>query len=73
MEQPSIVMPDAMLETIDTQPGNSRSEWVRGAVDRRFFIEELEADADDELPADWWQDALEEYLSDREQPASIEA
>lgn len=73
MEQPSIVMPDAMLVAIDTQPGNSRSEWVRDAVAMRLFVEELEEDADNDLPAEWWQDAVENYLDDREQPASIEA
>lgn len=73
MEQPSIVMPETMLETIDTQPGNSRSEWVRDAITVRLFIETLEEDVDNDLPENWWQDAVENYLDDREQPASIEA
>lgn len=74
MEQPSIVMPDAMLDAIDRQPGNSRSEWVRDAVEMRLFIEETE-DKRMNLPDNWWKDAVEAYFdeSEREQPASIEA
>lgn len=75
MGQPSIVMPDAMLDEIDRQPGNSRSGWVRDAVAMRFLIEGYaeQAELSDELPADWWLDAVEEYLNNREQPARIEA
>jgi hypothetical protein len=75
MGQPTISMSDAMLEAVDTQPGNNRSKWICEAVEMRLFIEGLEEDADtpDELPNDWWQNALEEHLNEREQPASIEA
>lgn len=64
-----------MLDAVDRRPGNNRSGWVRGALEMRLFVEDLEENADTpELPDDWWQEALEEYLSDREQqPASIEA
>lgn len=77
MAKPSISMTDAMLDDIDTQPGNNRSEWVCEAVAMRLFIEATE-DKRLNLPDEWWKDAVEAYFdnserdSDRE-PASIEA
>lgn len=74
MAKPSISMTDAMLDDIDTQPGNNRSEWVCEAVEMRLFIEDTE-DHRMNLPDDWWKDAIKAYFEreqDRE-PASIEA
>lgn len=73
MGQPTISMPDAMLEAVDTQPGNNRSKWVCDAVRMRLAIEST-ADTHEQLPEDWWLDAVEQYLDERELPAaSIEA
>lgn len=72
MAQPTISMPDALLETVDTQPGNNRSKWVCNAMRMRLSIETA-AEDDDQLPEDWWQDAVEMYLNEHDSAASIEA
>lgn len=73
MAKPSISMPDVMLAEVDERVGPDRSGWVRGAIDMKIFVEDAEDDRD-ELPEDWWQDALEAYLDEYDRtPASIEA
>lgn len=72
MAKPTISMPDAMLDAIDRQPGINRSGWIRDAIDMRFFVEASSEDHE-ELPEDWWQDAVEMYLSEHDSAASIEA
>lgn len=72
MGNPTINMPDAMLDAVDRQPGINRSGWVRGAIDRRLYADQAAADVAEELPDDWWKEAVDEYLSSFES-ASIEA
>lgn len=72
MAKPSISMPDVMLEEVDRRVGPSRSDWVKDAMRRKMYAEDA-ADGIDELPEDWWQDAIDQYLEAFENPASIEA
>jgi len=41
MAQPSVNMPEELLEEIDTERDSttSRSEWIRGAITQRLEIE----------------------------------
>lgn len=74
MAHPSISMSDAMLEMIDERVGVDRSGWIREAIELRIILDEYADAHPSELPDDWWQDAVEAYLDEREQqPASIEA
>lgn len=63
MANPAISMPDTMLDTIDRQPGINRSGWVREAIDRRLYADTAVAEFDGELPDDWWEDAVDQYLN----------
>lgn len=72
MGNPTINMPDAMLNAVDRQPGINRSGWVRGAVERRLYADKAADEVAEELPEDWWREAVDEYLNSLES-ASIEA
>lgn len=72
MAKPSISMPDVMLEEVDRRVGLDRSGYVRSAIDKQIYIEDA-ASGHEELPDDWWQDALDDYLERFENSAeSIE-
>lgn len=76
MAHPSISMPDSMLEEIDNQAGRqNRSGWFREAAQFRLVAGYVSAAYDDELPDEWWLDALGDYIEsqNRDTPARIEA
>lgn len=76
MAHPSISMSDTMLEEIDNQAGRqNRSGWFREAAQFRLVAGYISAAYDDELPEEWWLDALEAYIQSqkRDPPVAVEA
>ncbi len=74
MAHPSVSMPDSMLEEIDNQAGRyDRSGWFREAAEFRLVVGYIDDAHANELPDEWWLDALGDYIDERDAPARIEA
>lgn len=76
MAHPSVSMPDSMLEEIDNQAGRqNRSGWFREAAQFRLVAGYIADAYGDELPDEWWLDALEAYIQaqKRDPPVAAEA
>ena len=68
---PSIYMTEEMFEGIDDRRTVKipRSEWIRGAIEIRFLLQDLADEHDVELDEEWVRAAAEEYLAENDPDA----